>query len=235
MDEGLKERFSSLTDKELIEITEGRLSQYYPSDAIEVAKSIMESRKVGSGETQKGDVATQDKTINPHLFTIFVWGFMVVGFFLTLANITIPLLPVAGILLAQIYFLICLYRCWSILQGSTARTTPGRAVGFLFIPIFNLYWAFPAVRGLAKDANAFLQMRAILEKRISVVLSTAISISIIVIQLLPSIVPFYLQQESKGTVFACIFYAIIILENILVYYWARFFNYSVKNLGVKYK
>lgn len=52
---------------------------------------------------------------------------------------------------------IFLYRAWSMLQGHGARTTPGRAVGFLFIPLFNIYWVFQAVWGFAKDYNNILQ------------------------------------------------------------------------------
>lgn len=47
-----------------------------------------------------------------------------------------------------------LYRAWLCLQpGGFARTTPGVAIGFLFIPFFNLYWIFQAFLGLAKDWN----------------------------------------------------------------------------------
>ncbi|MDO4551095.1 MAG: hypothetical protein Q4C96_07575 [Planctomycetia bacterium] len=52
-------------------------------------------------------------------------------------------------------FLLFIYRCWRIIQDGYARTTPGRAVGFLFIPIFNIYWIFVAFYGLAEDMNAF--------------------------------------------------------------------------------
>ncbi|MCL2120465.1 MAG: hypothetical protein FWH27_18790, partial [Planctomycetaceae bacterium] len=38
-----------------------------------------------------------------------------------------------------------------------ARTTPGKAVGFLFIPIFNFYWIFVAFRGLGKNMNETLR------------------------------------------------------------------------------
>ncbi len=49
---------------------------------------------------------------------------------------------------------IYLYRAWSCLKpGGFARTTPGAAVGMLFIPFFNLYWIFQAFLGLAKDWN----------------------------------------------------------------------------------
>ena len=47
-----------------------------------------------------------------------------------------------------------LHRAWSCIQpGGLARSTPGKAVGFLFIPFFNLYWMFMAWKGLAEDWN----------------------------------------------------------------------------------
>ena len=49
---------------------------------------------------------------------------------------------------------ILFHRMWSAIQGADARTTPGRAVGFLFVPVFNLYWVFQAIWGWAKDYNA---------------------------------------------------------------------------------
>ena len=60
-----------------------------------------------------------------------------------------------GLTLASfIPFYICLYRAWSCLQpGGLARSTPGKAIGFLFIPFFNYYWLFMAFYGLAKDWN----------------------------------------------------------------------------------
>jgi uncharacterized membrane protein YdcZ (DUF606 family) len=45
--------------------------------------------------------------------------------------------------------------------GGHARTTPGKAIGFLFIPIFNIYWASQALWGLSKDFNAYLQRNSI--------------------------------------------------------------------------
>ena len=45
---------------------------------------------------------------------------------------------------ALIYRLIIVYRSWLILQPGNPTSTPGKAVGFLFIPFFNLYWMFIA-------------------------------------------------------------------------------------------
>jgi hypothetical protein len=34
--------------------------------------------------------------------------------------------------------------------------TPGKAVGFLFIPLFNLYWMWQVFYGWAKDYNLYV-------------------------------------------------------------------------------
>src|SRR6266852_5492001 len=36
------------------------------------------------------------------------------------------------------------YRMWSAIQDGHARTTPGKAVGLMFVPLFNVYWMFVA-------------------------------------------------------------------------------------------
>ena len=59
------------------------------------------------------------------------------------------ILSTLGGVLAMIY----LYRAWKILRWNQPRTTPGKAIGFLFIPVFNLYWIYVAYRGLAEDWN----------------------------------------------------------------------------------
>ena len=46
-----------------------------------------------------------------------------------------------------------LYRAWHILQPGGARTSPGKAVGFMFIPFFSLYWIFVCYHGWAQDWN----------------------------------------------------------------------------------
>lgn len=67
------------------------------------------------------------------------------------------LLGMAGYLttiLSVIPFYITLFRAWKCLQpGGMARSTPGKAIGFMFIPFFNLYWIFMAINGLAADWN----------------------------------------------------------------------------------
>ncbi len=56
-----------------------------------------------------------------------------------------------------VVFAIMWYKAWSSIQDGMARTTPGKAVGFMFIPLFNFYWVFQATWGFAKDYNDFIE------------------------------------------------------------------------------
>ena len=48
-----------------------------------------------------------------------------------------------------------LYQLWDAIQDGEAQTTPGKAIGFMFIPAFNLYWNFVSVWGLSQDLNKY--------------------------------------------------------------------------------
>jgi hypothetical protein len=64
-------------------------------------------------------------------------------------------------LYGAIFMVVLWYKSWAAIQDGHARTTPGKAIGFLFIPLFDFYWIFQAVWGLAKDFNAYLQRNSI--------------------------------------------------------------------------
>lgn len=66
-------------------------------------------------------------------------------------GIAIPTVLIA--LLAAVYSMILYYRCWKALPEPFRCTSPGRAVGFLFIPLYNIHWAFVSYQGLAKGQN----------------------------------------------------------------------------------
>lgn len=69
-------------------------------------------------------------------------------------------------LIASVVFVIVIYRMWGAIQDGHARTQPGRAVGFLFIPFFNVYWAFQALWGFAKDYNSYLERHGLNLRRL---------------------------------------------------------------------
>jgi hypothetical protein len=52
--------------------------------------------------------------------------------------------------------IILLFQFWKQVQDGNARTTPGKAIGFLFIPFYNLYWIFVAYWGLAKELKRYI-------------------------------------------------------------------------------
>ncbi|MEM7367183.1 MAG: serine/threonine-protein kinase [Bacteroidota bacterium] len=60
------------------------------------------------------------------------------------------------LLISYISALRIIHKSWKLIEGSGASTTPGRAVGFLFIPLFNLYWVFVAYRSLTVEMNNYL-------------------------------------------------------------------------------
>lgn len=59
---------------------------------------------------------------------------------------------IAFIFLAVLNY-IYLYRAWVCLQPGGASVSPGKAVGFLFIPFFNIYWIFIAFGSLPRQWN----------------------------------------------------------------------------------
>ena len=45
------------------------------------------------------------------------------------------------------------YHLWGLLPSQYADTTPGKAVGFLFIPFYNCYWVFRSFVGVNRGLN----------------------------------------------------------------------------------
>jgi len=60
----------------------------------------------------------------------------------------------------SIFYLVVLcmfiYNSWALIQDGHARTSACKALGFLFIPFFNIYWTFQAVWGFAVDFNKYI-------------------------------------------------------------------------------
>jgi len=70
-------------------------------------------------------------------------------------------------IIGVVFTLKILYRGWLAIQDEHARTTPEKAIGFLFIPVYNLYWIFVAWAGLAKNFNSFISRYNIPARRLS--------------------------------------------------------------------
>jgi len=70
-----------------------------------------------------------------------------------LMPISIMMISFVPLLIGLINNMIIIYRAWFILQPHTHHSTPGKAVGFLFIPIFNYYWIFVTYWRWAQEWN----------------------------------------------------------------------------------
>jgi hypothetical protein len=72
----------------------------------------------------------------------------------------------AGLFYSAVMNAVFCYKIWESIQDGFARTSPGKAVGFLFIPIFNLYWIFQVIWGFSKDYNAYVGRNHIATKKL---------------------------------------------------------------------
>jgi hypothetical protein len=71
-------------------------------------------------------------------------------------RLIMPVLMLPANLLAifsAVVIFILIYKMWAAIQGRHARTTAGKALGFMFIPFFNFYWYFQVYWGWTKDYN----------------------------------------------------------------------------------
>jgi predicted Zn finger-like uncharacterized protein len=63
------------------------------------------------------------------------------------------------------------YKMWAAIADNQASITPAKAVAFLFVPVFNIYWALCMLTGFAEDYNSFIHRRSIKTKDLSFMLS----------------------------------------------------------------
>ena len=68
-----------------------------------------------------------------------------------------PILAILNIVFTTMFH----YKCWNAMPSGVARLTPGKAAGYLFIPCFSLYWAFPSIGGLGADCAAYAKSKGV--------------------------------------------------------------------------
>jgi hypothetical protein len=91
-------------------------------------------------------------------------GFIIIGLMvanspednLVKAGTGIAIIGYIMFLLLSVLPYIYIYKAWKCLQPGGATVTPGKAVGFLFIPLFNYYWIFVAMGGLPRQWNEIM-------------------------------------------------------------------------------
>lgn len=65
------------------------------------------------------------------------------------------------------------YKLWDVLQDGVTSVTPGKAIGFLFVPVYNLYWIFRTWSGYPKDHNDYLDRHSLSAPRLPGTVFTA--------------------------------------------------------------
>ncbi len=82
-----------------------------------------------------------------------------------IASGVIALLSFPVAIVTLVFTSILHYSCWKALPERYRSTSPGKAVGFLFIPFYNFYWVFISFPGLAKGYVKFKKDAGIEEIR----------------------------------------------------------------------
>lgn len=67
---------------------------------------------------------------------------------------------------ATVVMCIMVYKMWKAIQDGHARTTPGKAVGLMFVPFFNFYWVFQAYWGFSQDYNSYIERHSMATNRL---------------------------------------------------------------------
>ena len=104
------------------------------------------------------------------------------------------------------------HACWMALPEQYRGTTPGKAVGLLFVPVFNFYWVFVSLGRLAEGYNAAGEVRPALAIRDASGLAVAKALSFVAVWTIGWLPPY--------TAIVCIADAIL----FALYYRAVAFN-----------
>ena len=138
------------------------------SDVASQQERYQEREKVISDETTDSPISTQSAIEVEDADRLNTW-------FKLYCICLIPYILVEGLKPAStfgifvsvpsiVFELLILHKLWSLIPTHKARTTPGKAVGFLFIPFFNIYWVFVAIYSLAKALNTETGRRSVSEE-----------------------------------------------------------------------
>jgi len=127
----------------------------------------------------------------------YLWFFIVIGLPLCLVLVGIPLLVLSWTSSCALHYVL-----WQVIPPKIARTTPGKALGFCFIPFFNwFYWNFVSLVGLSKDINEALRQRGInLHVSVELPLTYCILLLVNVVMTLIIDIPLIILEEEMGAV-----------------------------------
>ena len=101
------------------------------------------------------------------------------------------------------------YRCWAVLPEHAARTTPGKAVGFLFIPLFQFLWAFLTFPSLVSDLKKYARVNHIPLRRFVPGMGILMAVGFCLATLAQG-------DPNVGTAVGLVYFAVVVLYYVSV-------------------
>ena len=133
-------------------------TKFCPDDGGQVLPEAQQNQRIAIQLNSIPVSQLTEATIQKY-FQAFTWLFCggCIGLFLFVMTwYYIFLLGIPALFGGVIMSLILQHKAWMLIQSIQPRTTPGKAIGFQFIPLFHLYWGFVAYKGLAEEINTYI-------------------------------------------------------------------------------
>jgi hypothetical protein len=73
-----------------------------------------------------------------------------------LLSVILSLIIFQFIVINAIYFILMIWKMWSSIKDEETPITSDKAVGFMFIPFFNIYWLFVVWGSFPKYYNDYV-------------------------------------------------------------------------------
>ena len=95
----------------------------------------------------------------------------------------------ASAAVSVVLFFIIIHKAWQMVQREGIRATADQAVAYCGIPGWNLYWIFPAFKGLAKELNDLMAKENIAAEPVSEETALWFNIMILAAPLAITVIP----------------------------------------------
>jgi predicted Zn finger-like uncharacterized protein len=142
-----------------------------PEPVAAPVKSAAPSKSAEPVKGKKPESKAASKTALSKILFVYCWmALRIIAGVLGLSGLMLAIRKGAYLTLIETFaaadvFLVCsvliefalFYKMWAAIQDDQASISPAKAVGFLFIPVFNIYWALLMVTGFVENYNAFIR------------------------------------------------------------------------------
>jgi predicted Zn finger-like uncharacterized protein len=172
------------TPAKIAEPADNRTAKHPLASSGQAAETVEEKPKIISANSAVSAVESVSRTALSKTVFVYCWmAVRVIAGILGALGLVLAIQKGAKSTLIATFaaadvFLVCsaaielmlFYKMWAAIKDSQVSISPGRAVGFLFIPVFNIYWALLMLTGFTEDYNSFVIRRSIRAGRLSMTL-----------------------------------------------------------------